>query len=178
MMRELRVEPVESARAAVAREGESGIAPLGSAGIRAIALLEGAKGMAVLLGGFGLVALVHRDLEHIAEVVIRHLHLNPANHYPSIFIQLASNTSDTRLWAYAAMAMAYATIRLAEGYGLWHGRRWAEWLAVVSGGIYLPFEVHEDRKSTRLNSSHERLSRMPSSALCRRLPWQGPSPRS
>ena len=75
--------------------------------------------------------------------MIRHLHLNPANHYPSIFIQLASNTSDTRLWAYAAMAMAYATIRLAEGYGLWHGRRWAEWLAVVSGGIYLPFEVYE-----------------------------------
>lgn len=134
---------MEGARARRAREGESLIAPLGSAGIRAIALLEGAKGMAVLVGGFGLVALVHRDLEYIAEVVIRHLHLNPANHYPSIFIQLAANTSDTRLWAYAAMAMAYATIRLAEGYGLWHGRRWAEWLAVVSGAIYLPFEAYE-----------------------------------
>lgn len=115
----------------------------GSISLRAIAILEGAKGMAVLVGGFGIVALVHRDLEYIAEVVILHLHLNPANHYPSIFIRLAANTSDTRLWAYAAMAMAYAAIRLSEGYGLWRGRRWAEWLAVVSGGIYLPFEIYE-----------------------------------
>jgi uncharacterized membrane protein (DUF2068 family) len=95
------------------------------------------------VGGFGIMSLVHRDLEAIAEVVVSHLHLNPAHHYPSIFLRLAANTSDTRLWAYAAMAMAYAAIRLAEGYGLWRARRWAEWLAAVSGAIYLPVEVYE-----------------------------------
>ena len=30
-----------------------------------------------------------------------------------------------------------------EGYGLWKERVWAEWLAVVSGTIYLPIEVYE-----------------------------------
>jgi uncharacterized membrane protein (DUF2068 family) len=24
---------------------------------------------------------------------------------------------------------------------LWHGRRWAEWVAAISAGIYLPFEL-------------------------------------
>jgi uncharacterized membrane protein (DUF2068 family) len=26
---------------------------------------------------------------------------------------------------------------------LWRQRRWAEWLAVISGAIYIPFEVYE-----------------------------------
>jgi uncharacterized membrane protein (DUF2068 family) len=26
---------------------------------------------------------------------------------------------------------------------LWRERAWAEWLAVLSGGIYLPFEIYE-----------------------------------
>jgi uncharacterized membrane protein (DUF2068 family) len=41
----------------------------------------------------------------------------------------------------AAGAALYALIRVAEGYGLWHERAWAEWLGVASGLIYVPFEV-------------------------------------
>ena len=35
---------------------------------------------------------------------------------------------------------------------------------VIAGAALVPWHLQEDRKSTRLNSSHERLSRMPSSA--------------
>ena len=34
-------------------------------------------------------------------------------------------------------------MRFGEAYGLWRERLWAEWLAIVSGGIYLPIEVWE-----------------------------------
>lgn len=34
-------------------------------------------------------------------------------------------------------------VRFVEAYGLWRERRWAEWLAIVSGGIYLPIEIWE-----------------------------------
>lgn len=34
-------------------------------------------------------------------------------------------------------------MRFVEAYGLWHERRWAEWFAVGSGGIYIPVEVYE-----------------------------------
>lgn len=39
--------------------------------------------------------------------------------------------------------LGYAVVRLAEAYGLWLGRRWAEWLAALSGGIYVPVELYE-----------------------------------
>jgi uncharacterized membrane protein (DUF2068 family) len=41
------------------------------------------------------------------------------------------------------MGFLYALFRFLEAYGLWSGRRWAEWLAVVSGGLYLPLEIYE-----------------------------------
>ena len=31
--------------------------------------------------------------------------------------------------------------RFVEAYGLWHQRQWAEWLAVISGAVYVPFEL-------------------------------------
>ena len=30
-----------------------------------------------------------------------------------------------------------------EAYGLWRGYRWTEWFALLSGAIYMPFEVYE-----------------------------------
>ncbi|NDH52090.1 MAG: DUF2127 domain-containing protein [Betaproteobacteria bacterium] len=40
-------------------------------------------------------------------------------------------------------AAAYCGIRLAEAYGLWYAKAWAEWLAALSGAIYLPIELFE-----------------------------------
>jgi len=39
--------------------------------------------------------------------------------------------------------MVYATLRFAEAYGLWFARRWGEWVAALSGGIYVPVEIYE-----------------------------------
>ena len=43
---------------------------------------------------------------------------------------------------------AYSAIRLAEAYGLWRDRAWAEWLAAVSGAVYLPLEISHLLHST------------------------------
>lgn len=42
-----------------------------------------------------------------------------------------------------ALAGAYALLYLAQGIGLWRGRRWAEYLVVVEGGLLLPLEIWE-----------------------------------
>ncbi|MDB5339841.1 MAG: hypothetical protein JWN70_5460 [Planctomycetaceae bacterium] len=112
-------------------------------GVRVIALFEAAKAAVVLLAGFGCLALLHRDARHIATQLIKHCHLNPAHHYPQIFIDAASKVTDTHLWLLASLALAYAVIRGAEAYGLWYEQRWAEWLALLSGMIYLPIEFYE-----------------------------------
>ena len=114
-----------------------------NSGMRLVAVFEAAKGLLILLAGFGLLSLVHHDLQLAAEELVRHFHLNPASRYPRIFIELASSVTDTRMWLLASLAFLYAMVRLIEAYGLWRARRWAEWFAVASGGIYVPIEVYE-----------------------------------
>ena len=114
-----------------------------SFGIRTVALFEAIKGLLVLLVGFGLLALIHHDVQHVAEKFVQHLHLNPAKRYPRIFLDAATVVTDVQLWLLAGLALAYAGARLVEAYGLWQERRWAEWLAVGSGGIYVPVELYE-----------------------------------
>ncbi len=111
-------------------------------GIRAIAVFEAAKGLLVLLAGLGLLNLLHRDVQAAAEQWVRFSHLNPASKYPRIFLDAAAQTTDARLWWLAAGAGAYAVVRFFEAYGLWRGRAWAEWLALVAGGLYVPVELY------------------------------------
>jgi uncharacterized membrane protein (DUF2068 family) len=49
--------------------------------------------------------------------------------------------TDRRLWLLAAGALAYAAVRGVEAYGLWRARAWAQWFAILSGGLYLPVEI-------------------------------------
>ena len=114
-----------------------------SSTVRAVALFEAAKGTLVFLAGFGALSLIHHDAQRIAEELVGHLHLNPAKRYPSIFLEAAGHLTDARLWVLAIMAAAYGLVRFFEAYGLWQGRRWAEWLAAGSGSIYIPFELYE-----------------------------------
>ena len=114
-----------------------------NAGVRVVAAVEATKGLLVLAVGAGLLSLVHRDVQAIAEHIVRALHMNPASRTPRVFLELAEQLTSTRLQLLALGATAYAALHFVEAYGLWRGRRWAEWLTVVAGGIYIPFEVYE-----------------------------------
>jgi len=114
-----------------------------AAGLRAVAILEAAKGLLVLLLELGLLALIHKNLADVAEHIVRHLHLNPEHELGHAIINAASKVTDRRLWAIAAGGVAYATVRFVEAYGLWNRRVWAEWFALLSGALYLPWEIYE-----------------------------------
>jgi len=111
--------------------------------VKSVALFEATKGVIVLLAGFGLLSLLHHDLRALALELVGRLHLNPERHYASVFIEAASRTTDARLWFIASIGFVYAAFRFVEAYGLWFCRTWAEWLALISGGMYLPLEVYE-----------------------------------
>ena len=112
-------------------------------GLRAVAIFEASKGALVVGAGLGLLSAVHQDLQALAERLVRHSHLNPARHYPRIFIEAASHTSDSRLRSLAALAFLYAGVRFIQAYGLWRMRVWAEWFTVIAGSVFLPVEVYE-----------------------------------
>jgi uncharacterized membrane protein (DUF2068 family) len=112
-------------------------------GLRMVAAVEATKGMLVLAVGAGLFSLVHRDVQAAAEHVVRALHLNPASHAPRVFLDLADRLDSSRLQLLALGATAYASLHLVQGWGLWLGKRWAEWFTVVALCIYIPVEVYE-----------------------------------
>jgi len=111
--------------------------------VKSVALFEATKGIIVVLAGFGLLSLLHHDLRALAIALVGRLHLDPTHHYARGFIDAAANTTDSRLWFAAVIGFVYAAFRFVEAYGLWFCRTWAEWLALISGGIYLPLEVYE-----------------------------------
>jgi uncharacterized membrane protein (DUF2068 family) len=117
--------------------------PHANRGLQLIAVFEAAKGLLVLAAGFGVLGLAHKDIEALGANLLEHLHLNPANGLPRVFLDALAKVHDRQLWLLALGALAYAAVRFAEGWGLWHARRWAEWLGAASAAIYVPFEVRE-----------------------------------
>jgi uncharacterized membrane protein (DUF2068 family) len=82
-------------------------------------------------------------LQLVAERLMTHLHLNPASHYPNVLITAAAPVSDENINLVAACVILYTLIRFIEAYGLWHQKRWIEWFALISGAVYIPFEIRE-----------------------------------
>lgn len=109
--------------------------------LKAIAALEAVKGLLALMVALGIQLFADRSLLDIAEALVRHMHLNPASHFPSIFLRAAADFSNVKLSFLALGAVAYSLVRFIEAYGLWRARTWAEWFSLLSGGIYIPLEI-------------------------------------
>jgi len=112
-------------------------------GLKVVATFEAFKGLLVLLTGVAVFSLMHQDIQAVAEQLVGHMHLNPAKHIPKIFIELSGNLANQRLLSLALLALLYSSMRFVEAYGLWLQKKWSEWFALVSGGIYLPIELYE-----------------------------------
>ena len=111
--------------------------------LRTVASFEFFKGIFVVLMGICALALVHKDSWLIAESLLALLHISTDNRFAQTFLDFADSITDARLWAAARIAFAYAALRFTEAYGLWRERTWAEWVALISGTLLLPFEVRE-----------------------------------
>ncbi len=109
--------------------------------LHAIALFEALKGGAAIVASLGLLSLAHHDVRALAFALIGHFHWNPDARYPHMLLDYADVLENANLREMLALAWGYAAIRLAEAYGLWRDRAWAEWLAALSGAVYLPIEI-------------------------------------
>ncbi|SRR6266536_1899029 len=106
--------------------------------LRTVALLEFGKGVVVLVAAFSLYWLDPTDL---AGVFLNFLHISPDRHFARLFMQMAGKLSNIKLWHLVLGAAFYSCLRFAEAIGLWRARAWAEWIALVSGALYLPLEL-------------------------------------
>lgn len=119
--------------------------PAHRAGLRTVAIVEALKGCLALLGAWVFIRMIRRDVDfgEAAEHILFRFHINPYHHrWSQQVLHAADKVSSTSIAMITGIAIAYATLRFLEGYGLWKHRVWAEWLAIVSGCLYLPFEVY------------------------------------
>ncbi|MGS0740670.1 DUF2127 domain-containing protein [Glaciimonas sp. GG7] len=110
--------------------------------LQAIAAFEGIKGVAGLAATLGLLSLLHHDIRYLATELIGHFGMDPAAYYPSIFLHYADVLGDQNRRTIMLIGICYVSLRCVESFGLWRNRPWATWLGAVSGGIYIPIEIH------------------------------------
>jgi uncharacterized membrane protein (DUF2068 family) len=109
-----------------------------------VATLEMTKGMIVLLAACGVLLLMQReDPWDIADGLLRLLHISPDHHFAQVFLDWADSLTNAKIWTVAAAGLSYSVLRFLEAYGLWYARAWAEWIALISGAMYLPFEIYK-----------------------------------
>ena len=111
-------------------------------GLRTVAILEAIKGLAVVALCLILLSLLHKDLDVVVDHLTDWLRLNPDSRVADWFYDLADRTTGRGIWTAASVGFVYSTGRFVEAYGLWNELHWAEWFAVISGAIYLPFELY------------------------------------
>jgi uncharacterized membrane protein (DUF2068 family) len=92
----------------------------------------------------------HRSIEHtfardlpIVRTAFRELGLNIDHSKLVGLIRHALTLSPDTIALIAAGLAGYAAIEVVEGTGLWLGRRWGEYFAMVATSLGLPFEVYE-----------------------------------
>jgi uncharacterized membrane protein (DUF2068 family) len=114
-------------------------------GLRTVSILEAAKGVLVLLAAFGFAEIIRHniDLEDAAQNLLYFLHVDPDRRLSHALMHAADRVMDADLLTVLGIALIYSTLRFIESYGLWRQRVWAEWLAIVSGAVYLPFELYK-----------------------------------
>jgi uncharacterized membrane protein (DUF2068 family) len=107
--------------------------------LRSVALLEFLKGLLALAAAFSILFWV--DPSDLADRFLDFLHISPDRHFAQLLLRMADSLSNAKEWVVLVAACSYSGLRFAESVGLWRARPWAEWIALVSGAIYLPFEI-------------------------------------
>lgn len=112
-------------------------------GLRGIAIFEAVKGGIALFAGIFLLTVRHKDMETMTDHILRFLHLNPDHRWYRELLHAAGRITSHGIWIFTFAIALYALIRFVEAIGLWLERAWAEWFAIISGAMYLPWEIIE-----------------------------------
>ena len=112
-------------------------------GLRGIAIFEAGKGLLGLALSFVLLRLRHSDIERAAQHALNFFHVNPDRHFYHEVLRSAAGVTTHTIVLFIFGTLAYAVIRFAEAVGLWLEKTWAEWFALISGSLYLPWEIYE-----------------------------------
>ena len=112
-------------------------------GMVLIAGLKVLKGLLLLIVGLGLLKLVHADIATLFAHLLEALHLNADSRILHRLVLKVEALQPHSVLMMSLVSLAYATLLLIEGVGLWFEFSWAAYLTVISTSLLLPFELYE-----------------------------------
>jgi uncharacterized membrane protein (DUF2068 family) len=77
-----------------------------------------------------------------ADTFLLHHGVDPEQRYMRLFIEGVARATNHHVVEISVLCLVYALVRFGESYGLWLAKHWAEWLAVISVGLYMPLELY------------------------------------
>jgi uncharacterized membrane protein (DUF2068 family) len=112
-------------------------------GLRLIAIFKLFKAAGLLLLAITAFGLVRQaDLDAFAGW-ISHLPIQNGHGYVVRALDSLLELGPRKFIALGIAACVYATLFAVEGWGLWNGKRWAEYLTVIATASLIPLEIWE-----------------------------------
>lgn len=101
------------------------------------------KAAALLIAGFGVLRLLHRDVATTVQHWIEVLRVDPDNRFIHQALLRVFRVTPKQLRELSVGTFVYAGIFLTEGTGLLARKHWAEYMTLISTGLFIPLEVYE-----------------------------------
>jgi len=113
------------------------------AGAELIAGFKIVKGLVLLTVSLGLLPLIHADLATFTSRLFEEFRLNADSRILHGLILKIDALQPHDVLMASLVGSAFAAVLLTEGLGLHFQMSWAAYLAVVSTGLFIPFEILE-----------------------------------
>ncbi len=111
--------------------------------LRLVAVFKFCKATVLLVTAWGLLRFVNPQFAAQADNWIEGLRSGFGQDVLRQVLEAMNRLSPVRLHLLSFVSVLYAALFLTEGYGLWRGRRWAEYLTVVLTSLLIPYEIFE-----------------------------------
>jgi uncharacterized membrane protein (DUF2068 family) len=108
-----------------------------------IGLFKLFKGLSLLIAGFGLLRLLHKDVAEVANHWIAVLRVDPDNRFIHSALLKIFNVTPKQLRELSIGTFVYAAIFLTEATGLLTRKHWAEYMTLISTALFIPLELWE-----------------------------------
>src|SRR3954466_11157975 len=117
----------------------------GLKGLEIIAGFKFVQAATLIVAGLSALGLMNARVADLAQDWLERLALGNGQHFAvaaaTRVLPWFNAATPRHFAALGAGAFVYASVFLAEGIGLWQGRKWAEWLTIIVTASLLPFEI-------------------------------------
>jgi len=114
-----------------------------SRALRVIAIYKFVKATALLILACVVFGLLHEPFLDAVARWVEHLPIQNGRNILQHLADELTGMTPRRFIVVGIAACAYATLFTIEGFGLWTGKRWAEYLTIIATASLIPFELWE-----------------------------------